>query len=256
MHYLYKITDALNNKVYIGQSTKEKDRWRQHKYLARQEQPIQYIHRAMVKYGVENFTYEVIVACKTKEDADETESHLIIQYKSRDKNFGYNRAPGGNVAWQSGLPPQAYPMYGKHHTEESRIKISESNKGIKKPHSEEWCEKVSKSMTGKVFSEERNKKISESNKGRIISEESRLKSRLAQLGKVISEETRRKISASNRGRIVSEEGRKNMSLAQKMFSPEQELEIIKDRELGLTYRELQLRYGCSAGTITNVMKRK
>jgi len=93
MHYLYRITDALNNKIYIGQSNKETERWRQHKYLARQNEPVQYIHRAIKKYGVENFTYEVIAQCLTQEDADETEILLIKQYDSRNKDKGYNVAP-------------------------------------------------------------------------------------------------------------------------------------------------------------------
>jgi hypothetical protein len=49
----------INQKIYIGQSNKETERWRQHQYLARQENPIQYIHRAIKKHGINNFTISV-----------------------------------------------------------------------------------------------------------------------------------------------------------------------------------------------------
>jgi group I intron endonuclease len=97
MHYLYKITDALNNKVYIGQTIDNKKRWMQHKaYAKRPDKTGQYIHRAMAKYGVENFSFEIIATCQTQEDADETESLLIIQYNSRSKDYGYNLMVGGS----------------------------------------------------------------------------------------------------------------------------------------------------------------
>jgi group I intron endonuclease len=111
MHYLYRITDTLNNKVYIGQAADTKRRWYDHKWNARQENPIQYISRAIAKYGVQNFIFEVIAGCLSQDDANELESILIIQYNSRDKQFGYNIKPGGNVA------PQA---------EETKIKIREA----------------------------------------------------------------------------------------------------------------------------------
>ena len=65
MGYIYKIENLLNHKIYIGQTTKERatDRFSQHRYLARhleQETSISYLHRAMNKYGVHNFSFEVI----------------------------------------------------------------------------------------------------------------------------------------------------------------------------------------------------
>ena len=124
MHYLYRITNRLNGKIYIGQTVDDKRRWIAHQsYAKNPERTGQYIHRSMSKYGIENFTYEVIDFAFNRWQADCLEENYIQRYESRDKNKGYNRAPGGNVAWQSGLPPEAYPMYGKHHTEKSRRQI-------------------------------------------------------------------------------------------------------------------------------------
>lgn len=97
MHYLYRITNLLNQKVYIGQSNQEKERWRQHKYYSRYpEKTRQYVHRAMAKYGINNFIYEVIACCKTQDEANLTEDILIDQYDSKNVNKGYNIASGGN----------------------------------------------------------------------------------------------------------------------------------------------------------------
>lgn len=123
MRYLYSITDTLNNKVYIGQTIDPTRRWSYHKTQSKRLKPLQYIHRAMAKYGIDNFQFEVIATCKTQADTDETEKQLIKQYDSRNKEKGYNRAPGGNIAWESGLPSHMYSMYGKHHSEKSKEQI-------------------------------------------------------------------------------------------------------------------------------------
>jgi len=228
MHYLYKITDNLNNKVYIGQSNKETERWRQHKYLARQDEPIQYIQRAIKKYGVENFTYEVIAMCLTQEDADWTETELIKQYDSQNKEFGYNIAPGGDHSWNAGLPSEQQPMYGKHHTEESRKKISESNIGKEMPpHTDEWKQNMSKIMVGRIspmlgkkqsdFFKQTMSKINTGNTyclGKKLSDETKSKISIGNLGKTLSEETKIKLSIAHTGKKMSKEAREKMSIAQ------------------------------------------
>lgn len=161
MHYLYKITDMLNNKIYIGQTNNPSKRWSYHKNQALKNKPLQYIHRAMAKYGINNFQFETITICKTSEDADYTETVLIAQNDSRNKDKGYNRAPGGHVAWQSGLPSHMYSMYGKHHTEISKQQIR--NTLIGKIYSDDAKNKMSLSaknrhMKGNVTSKAANKK--------------------------------------------------------------------------------------------------
>lgn len=102
MHYMYRITNQLNGKVYVGQTNKPDYRWYQHRsYAAKNNKHKQYIHRAMAKYGIENFVFEVIVTCLTQEDADETENLLIKQYDSRNKERGYNLMTGGSYGGHS-----------------------------------------------------------------------------------------------------------------------------------------------------------
>ena len=96
MHYLYKITNQLNGKIYIGQSNNPEYRWKQHKYDSQRTDPIQYIHRAIAKYGIQNFVFETIAGCQTQEDTDFTEDQLINQYDSRNNDKGYNLKAGGS----------------------------------------------------------------------------------------------------------------------------------------------------------------
>lgn len=73
-----------------------------------------------------------------------------------------------------------HPFYGKHHTAETRRKMSESRKG--KPKTEEWKNKIGESNKGKKMSEEARRKVSEARKGKHLSEEHKKKISEAQKG--------------------------------------------------------------------------
>lgn len=108
------------------------------------------------------------------------------------------------------------PNYGKHHTEETKKKISMThkgkipwNKGMKGCFSEETRRKISEGNKGKTISEETRKRISEGHKGVFAGNKHPF------FGKHLSEETRRKISEANKGKPVSEEHRLKLSIAAK-----------------------------------------
>jgi group I intron endonuclease len=204
MHYLYKITNTLNNKVYIGQSNKETERWRQHKYYSKLENPVQYISRAMKKYGVDNFTYEVIAQCLSQKDADETEIELIKQYDSQNKEFGYNVAPGGDHSWNAGLPKEQQPMYGKKQSEHQKQRMSEVHSGKIVIISEETKQKISKSLIGHSVSDKVLLALDDYNKNRTFTEETRIKMSESQTGRVHSEITKSKMSSTRKGKYTGE----------------------------------------------------
>ena len=60
---IYKVTNKINGKVYIGQSVDIGKRWRQH-MTAKDDI---YFHKAIQKYGLDNFIWEVIEKCKKSE---------------------------------------------------------------------------------------------------------------------------------------------------------------------------------------------
>lgn len=105
--FVYRITCRENNKCYIGVSKNTETRFKKHRYDARRSSPC-HIHRAMRKYGVNQFDFEVIYGSKDeKYIREEMEPYFIHLYDSR--RTGYNCTDGG----EGGFNP----------TEETRQKL-------------------------------------------------------------------------------------------------------------------------------------
>jgi len=87
--YIYKITNLINNKVYIGQSS---FKW---------EDTLEYygsgilIEKAIRLYGKENFTKDLLEECFDKNSLDESEKYWIFHYKEKLKIDLYNLTDGG-----------------------------------------------------------------------------------------------------------------------------------------------------------------
>lgn len=200
-----------------------------------------YFTNAIQKYGWDNFEHRIIAENLSKEEACKLEMELIAKYKSNQHDYGYNCSSGGecsgmgvkhivsdetrkrmseaHIGLQSG---ENHPMYGRHHTEEAKQKISEKNKG--KTFTAEQREKISKANKGRKMSPEFCEKISKANKGRKLSEEHKQKISLAnkgrpssRKGKALSEETKQKIreSVKNSYKPLTEEQRKRIGEASK-----------------------------------------
>lgn len=91
---IYKIENKINGKIYIGQSIAIKTRWQQHKYEAKTGESQAPLYLALRKYGIENFSFEVLEECP-QELLNEKEIFWIAHYKSNDRDFGYNVLAGG-----------------------------------------------------------------------------------------------------------------------------------------------------------------
>lgn len=93
---IYKITNNINNKSYIGKSIKIEQRWKNHifgamspKVSIEQCTPLQADIR---KFGIENFTFQVLELCD-KEELNENETKWIKKLNTFEN--GYNRTLGG-----------------------------------------------------------------------------------------------------------------------------------------------------------------
>ena len=98
MYGIYKITNTLNNKSYISKSSMIEERWEYHK--KNYENPKEWdktLYQAFRKYGLENFTFEVIEempALIYDKLANNREEYWIIYYNSLEE--GYNETSGGD----------------------------------------------------------------------------------------------------------------------------------------------------------------
>lgn len=85
---IYKITNNVNGKFYIGSSQNISRRWYDHKRELRiQKHHNKYLQRAWNKYGEENFSFEIVEECKVEELSDR-EQLYIEKYVNSD--FCYN----------------------------------------------------------------------------------------------------------------------------------------------------------------------
>lgn len=133
---VYKITNRINGKVYIGQTTRPlMVRWKQHCNPSNQNCIA--LHRAILKYGKENFTIEQIDVASDLNELNQKEIYWIKFYNSIDPNKGYNLRIGGENGTVSN---------------ETRVKLGKGNRG--KKFSEEWRRKMSKSHKGVKHSAE------------------------------------------------------------------------------------------------------
>ena len=96
---IYKITNKINGKCYIGQSVDVEKRLREHKLRAfrgdekTNKEYHKALYKALRKYGIEAFTYEILLECK-KEQLDGLEAKYILLFQSNNNKYGYNETSG------------------------------------------------------------------------------------------------------------------------------------------------------------------
>ena len=115
MFWLYKITNRVNGKVYVGYTKHSIDRrWREHLVSAFNRQSPYKIHAAIRKYGADQFTIEELASGPDRAHiCEHLEPYYIDLYDSI--KTGYNMSPGGRVGGVL------------QHTEASKKKMSENN---------------------------------------------------------------------------------------------------------------------------------
>ena len=106
--YIYEVLNNLNQKRYIGQTTSPTRRFREHKRLGGSEEKEKILYRAIAKYGVENFSFNIIEG--PLKNYNEREKYWIKFYNTYVgwmDSWGYNMTEGGEE------PP--HPKGEDHH---------------------------------------------------------------------------------------------------------------------------------------------
>lgn len=91
---IYKITNCINNMIYIGQSNDIDRRWQEHKRPSKIINPTNKLYLAFKEFGIENFSFEVIEECDLTQ-LNEREQYWIEYYDSYEK--GYNMSKIENL---------------------------------------------------------------------------------------------------------------------------------------------------------------
>lgn len=110
--YIYKYTNLINNKKYIGQTNNFERRVREHKSCSFNPKSVNYddkIHQAIRKYGHDNFKIEIIEIINDVQNyelVNEREKYWIKKEQSLLTQWGYNVLEGGRNYWRSFLNPK------------------------------------------------------------------------------------------------------------------------------------------------------
>jgi group I intron endonuclease len=181
---IYRCTNKINGKVYIGKTIKTlQERRLAHECNAIKLKGNALFYRALRKYGCENFDWSVVKKTTDERKLNTLEKFYIKKYSTKVPN-GYNITPGGDGgvgskshkhdcdcgfcnAIKGLLVGKNNRMFGRHQSKKAKDKIRKAHLGIKKgPQSAEHREKRRLKLIG-----------------RIVSAESREKSRQKQLGR-------------------------------------------------------------------------
>ena len=206
---IYKITNLVNDKIYIGASKNIEKRWSNHRcgHTA--------IADDLKTFGPNSFKFEVLIECP-EDMLAQWERDMICLYDSDDPEKGYNSKNDKPYSLKVSESRRGIPLSEKH-----KRKLSEAhkghvawnrgkpawNKGLKNIYSDETRRKISEAHRGKPTwnkgiscSEETKRKISESHKGHVAWNKG--------LKNIYSDETRRKLSESHKGHVAWNKGLK------------------------------------------------
>lgn len=145
---IYCIENIDTHKKYIGQSKNIYKRWVDHKWaLNNNIHDNDYLQKAWNKYGSEHFVFNIIEVCPVNK-LDEREMYYINYFATHDRANGYNlRGGGGRIGDMTPEVREKFrgennPMYGKHHSEETRKKLSDARKDMYTNENHPRCKAV------------------------------------------------------------------------------------------------------------------
>lgn len=229
---IYKATNVVNRKIYIGKTVAKLDRRKvEHFSAAKSREYKSAFHNALLKYGENNFSWEIIDRCLFAESLDAFEKYYIDKFNSKSPN-GYNLADGGmgNVGMKHSDETKSRlraAQTGRRASIETRNKISSSLMGnrnmVGRRRSLETKMKLSAAMSG-----ERNPNFGKRNPSLAERNRENIGAKNPMFGRRHSEESIKRMSGQNNpmfgkygkdhptfGRKHTEESKHKMSVARR-----------------------------------------
>ena len=199
---IYKTTNLLNGKFYIGKDEKNNPN-----YLGSGI----HLKRAIHKYGKDNFIKEEIDSASTRNELNEKEIFWIESLSAT--TLGYNIAQGGTGGKTIPIPHNKGKTYEELYGLEKANELKEKKKlaNLGKKLSEETKEKIKIGNTGKKYSEKTKSKMSKSQTGKIHSEVTKEKISLMVKKHFDDNEKRLQLSEKHKGKILTDEHKLNIS---------------------------------------------
>ena len=147
--YIYKTTNLLNGKFYIGQ--KKSSKFLAEKYLGSGVR----LKSAIEHYGKENFSVELIDKAYSKQELDILEIYWIDKFNARNLSIAYNLSKGGDgnssgITWNKGLTKEVDNRLCQ--SEETKLKRSKALKlaYLENRHNTDYTDEVRKKMSEKA----------------------------------------------------------------------------------------------------------
>ena len=224
---IYLVTNLINQMKYVGQTTRTLKQRKSSHLSSSKKGSTYYLHRAIRKYGAENFKWEVIYNAASEEELNEKETYFIKEYNTNSQD-GYNLTEGGR-----GIRGWKHSELTKEKIKQCAIKNNSAQYLKKFLQSEEGRKKISLMQLGKTYE----MKFGKEKAKQMIKDKQRLYNDKYGLQK--SSEIREKISKNSKSGLqvvrtkMSESHKKNLDINVKRIDiTDQGREKMKNHMIG------------------------
>lgn len=218
---IYLVTNLINQMKYVGQTTRTLKQRKSSHLSSSKKGSTYYLHRAIRKYGAENFKWEVIHNATSEEELNEKETYFIKEYNTNSQ-VGYNLTEGGR-----GIRGWKHSELTKEKIKQCAIKNNSAQYLKKFVQSEEGRKKISLMQLGKTYE----MKFGKEKADEIIKEKQ--KSYIEKYGKQKTDIIRKKISNSNKSHLSSVKAKMSKSYKKRLDKSGKRTDITPIGRLGI-----------------------
>ena len=142
MWYIYKHTNKINHKVYIGKAKNINSRWAYNGYKYKK---CPRFWSAIIHYGWDNFFHEIILENVPDNKVDELEQYYIEYYQATNPQYGYNLSSGGTGGniWEN-KPNEEKISYSQKRREETLSRGDEWHLKLSEGQKKSWLNDISR----------------------------------------------------------------------------------------------------------------